>query len=94
MWPPLMPEPSASPSPSSTTATPDPSTTGESRPEPSTDPSPEPSPTVTVTVTETAQPTVPESVQLDPAQFTGITTGLVLILCLVAAILIAQMRRP
>lgn len=86
MWPPLMPEPSGSPSPSSTTATPEPATTGE--------PKPEPSPTVTVTVTETAQPTVPDSVQLDPAQFTGITTGLVLILCLVAAILIAQMRRP
>lgn len=88
MWPPVMQqsdsEPSPSPSSSSSTATSEPSTTAE----------PEPSPTVTVTVTETAQPAVPDSVQLDQGQFTGITTGLVLILCLVAAIFITQMRRP
>jgi hypothetical protein len=42
-------------------------------------------------VTETSTPAV---VTLEPGQFTAVTAGIVLILVLLAAILISQMRRP
>ncbi|MDQ0733474.1 hypothetical protein QFZ57_004333 [Arthrobacter sp. B1I2] len=75
----VTPAPSPSPSPTAT-AEPSPSST--------------PAPTVTVTQTVTAQPTGPQTVTLDGDQFGGLTTGLVLLLCLVAALLMSQMRRP
>lgn len=57
-------------------------------------PSSDPSPAPTVTVTTTAAPTGPQPVTLDPEQYTGITVGLVLAVLLLAAVLVAQMKRP
>lgn len=55
---------------------------------------PTPAPTVTVTVTETAAPSGPSTVILDGDQFGGLTTGIVLLVFLLAALLISQMKRP
>lgn len=70
-------------------------------PEPSptsTAPAPsEPTPAPTVTVTQTVQPSPSEvsgTVKLDELQYLGITTGLVLLLLFVAALVAAQLRRP
>jgi hypothetical protein len=53
-----------------------------------------PAPSPTPTATTTAAPSAPQTVVLDGEQFTGITTGLVLVVLLLAALLIAQLRRP
>lgn len=46
------------------------------------------------TATPPPEPPPPTTYRLDSEQFTGITSGLVLALMLLAAILISQMRRP
>jgi|SRR6476661_1660558 len=80
--------PLTSPAPSpGVTQGPTPSATAS----PSTTATPTPAPTVTVTQTVT---TTAESIKLDGEQFTGITAGLVLVLLLLAALVVAQMKRP
>lgn len=73
---------------------PSPTSTEPPTPAPTSAPAPTPEPTVTITQTVTAQPSGPQAVTLDGEQFAGITLGLVLLLVLVAALLISQMRRP
>jgi hypothetical protein len=76
-----------SPSPS-----PEPTTTETATPDPS------PSPAPTVTVTQTVAPAGPSevsgTVKLDGGQYLGLTSGLVLMLVFLSALLVAQMRRP
>lgn len=77
----------ASPEPSATMETASPAPSGTSSPAVTAPPSAQ--------VASTAQPSETLTVvTLDGAQFTGITSGLVLVLALLAALLVAQMRRP
>jgi hypothetical protein len=65
-----------------------------STPTPSGDPSPgSPSAVPTVTVTTTATPSGPTSVALTSDQFSAISTGLALIVLLVAAFVVASWAR-
>lgn len=79
--------------PATSTATPTATPTATETPSSTASPDPTPEPTATATQQPQDGPAV-QSVSLDPEQFTGLTVGLVLIVMLLAAILISQMRRP
>lgn len=67
-------------------------------PTPTDSPTPEPSPAPTVTVTQTVAPPGPSevsgTVKLDAGQYLGLTSGIVLLLLFVVAVLVSQLRRP
>lgn len=59
-----------------------------------TDTSTVPAPTPTSTSTTTTTTTTVQPVKLDDAQYLGLTSGIVLVLVFLSALLVAQMRRP